>query len=66
MKITAKDLKKLGIIDKIITEPNNGAQNDFEKITDDIKKYLIENIKKLQNIAQEDLIQNRYEKFRKM
>ena len=32
MKLTAKDLKKLGIIDKIIEEPENGAQNDFERI----------------------------------
>ena len=38
MKLTAKDLKELGIIDKIISEPEKGAQNDFETvIVSDIK-----------------------------
>ena len=47
MKATAKDLKDLGIIDKIIKEPEGGVQNDFEKVADSIKKYLIKNIKEL-------------------
>ena len=31
MKLTAKDLKEFGVIDKIISEPENGAQNDFKR-----------------------------------
>ena len=66
MKMTAKDLKKLGIIDKIIKEPEDGAQNDFETIVEEIKKYLIQNIKKLQQLSEKELLEQRYEKFRNM
>ena len=66
MKITAKDLKSLGIIDEIIKEPKDGAQNDFEKVTKSIKKYLISNIEELQKLSKEKLIEKRYQKFRTM
>lgn len=66
MKMTANDLKKLGIIDKIIKEPENGAQNDFETVINDIKKYLVQNIKKLEELTEKELIEQRYEKFRNM
>ena len=66
MKLTANDLKKLGIIDKIIKEPENGAQNDFETIVSDIKKYLVQNIKKLEELTEKELLEQRYEKFRNM
>ena len=66
MKMTANDLKKLGIIDKIIKEPENGAQNDFETVVKDIKKYLVQDIKKLEKLTEKELIEQRYEKFRNM
>ena len=66
MKLTANDLKKLGVIDKIIKEPENGAQNDFEAIVNDIKKYLVQNIKKLEELTEKELLNQRYEKFRNM
>ena len=66
MKLTAKDLKELGIIDKIISEPEKGAQNDFETVIEEIKKYLVKNIKELKKLTEEELIQQRYEKYRKM
>ena len=64
MKLTAKDLKKLGVIDKIISEPENGAQNDFDTVCKDIKNYLIKNIKELEKLTKEELIKQRYKKFR--
>ncbi len=66
MKATAKDLKDLGIIDDIIKEPEGGAQNDFEMVTKSMKKYIVKNIKKLQELSVDELLQNRYEKFRNM
>ena len=65
MKITAQDLKRLEVIDKIIKEPTNKAEDEFETIAKDIKKYLVETIKQLNKIPIEELIQKRYEKFRK-
>ena len=66
MKLTAKDLKKLGIIDKIIKEPEDGAQNDFETICKNIKEYLLKEIKNLEKLTKEELVQQRYKKFRVM
>ena len=63
MKITAEDLKKLKIIDKIISEPEKGAQYDFDNIVKELKKYLIQNINKLQQLSEEELLNQRYEKF---
>ena len=66
MKLTAKDLKKLGIIDKIIEEPENGAQNDFETICENMKEYLLKEIKKLEKLTERELVEQRYKKFRVM
>ena len=66
MKITAKELKKMNLIDEIIKEPENGAQEDFENVCQNLKNMLLKNIKKLSKIPQEDLITQRYEKYRKI
>lgn len=64
MKITAKDLKDLKIIDDIIKEPEKGAQEDFEKVVKEIKEYLEKNIKKLKKLKPEELLEKRYKKIR--
>ncbi len=66
MKLTAKDLKELNIIDDVIKEPEGGAQEDFEKVAKDVKKYLLKNIKKLKGMKKEDLLENRYTKIRNL
>ena len=66
MKITAEDLKKLKIIDKIIKEPENGAQNDFATVIEELKQYIIHSIEDLEKISKEELIEKRYQKFRFM
>ena len=66
MKITAEDLKKLKIIDKIIKEPNGGAQKDFGTVSENLKEYIISSIKELKELSKQELVQKRYEKFRKM
>jgi acetyl-CoA carboxylase carboxyl transferase subunit alpha len=66
MKITAKELKKLGVIDQVIKEPEEGAQQDFENICQNLKNVLLKNIKQLSKISQEDLIEQRYQKYRKI
>lgn len=66
MKITASDLKEMNVIDKIISEPEGGAQNDINKVANSIKEYLIQNIKILKTKNKVDLINERYAKFRKI
>ena len=66
MKITSKELKKLGIIDNIIEEPKDGAQEDFDAVCKNLKNTILKDIKKLLNKSQEELIEQRYEKYRKI
>ena len=66
MKLTSYDLKKLNIIDEIIKEPENGAQEDFEKVAESLKKCIKEEFKKLLKEEPYNLIEKRYKKYRKI
>ena len=65
MKLTAEDLFKLGIIEKIIPEAENGIENDLEFTTDIMKKELINKIKVLSAIDSKTVLEDRYKRFRK-
>ena len=66
MKATAKDLKSFGIIDKIIKEPEDGAEKDFESVVKELKSYIKKSLKELNKLTKEELVNERYQKFRKM
>ena len=66
LKITSKDLKELGIIDKIISEPLGGAHNDHGLIAKNIKKEIISSLKKFEKMSGQEIEKERVEKFRKM
>ena len=65
MKITAKDLKELGIIDDIIKEKDNQEEN-LEFVSSELKEYITKTLKKLTKLKTEDLLNLRYEKYRKI
>ena len=66
MKLTAKDLFELKIIDKIICEPEGGAQKDLKQVAQNIKDYITSQISELIELDTKELLNNRYDKFRKM
>jgi acetyl-CoA carboxylase carboxyl transferase subunit alpha len=66
MKITANDLKKLGIIDEIVPEPPGGAHSDPAASAEMLGPYLERALKELQKIKAALLPEERYKKFRKM
>lgn len=66
MKITAEDLYELKVIDKIIKEPKDGAQNDIEYVSKNIKEYIIDETTKLRQKEINELLEERYEKYRNM
>ena len=66
MKITAKDLKELGIIDEIVAEPDGGAHTDFEAAARFLDEVLDRQLVALTNQPTRELLDARYEKFRKM
>jgi acetyl-CoA carboxylase carboxyl transferase subunit alpha len=66
MKITAKDLRELGIVDEIIPEPDGGAHADHEAAARLLDDVLERQLVTLVNQPIRDLLNARYEKFRKM
>lgn len=65
-KPTAEDLLKFGIIDEIIREPLGGAHRDVELATRQAKSAIKKHLKELMPIAPEVLVQQRYERYRKI
>lgn len=66
LKLTAQDLKKFGIIDDIIPEPLGGAHREPQETGKRIKAKIVSARAELVRIPVEELIQKRYEKFRKI
>jgi acetyl-CoA carboxylase carboxyl transferase subunit alpha len=64
LKLSAPDLKQLGIIDGIIPEPLGGAHYDPQGAADALKAAVTASIEELQKLSLEKLLAERYEKFR--
>ena len=62
LKLTAKDLHKFGIVETVISEENRTN----EEICDELKLKLVKEIKRLNKLDIGDLLDDRYEKFRKI
>ena len=65
MGITSYDLLERGIIEKIIKEPKGGAQNDIKAVAKSLKQNIIQEIKILKNKPVEELLEERYLRYRK-
>jgi acetyl-CoA carboxylase carboxyl transferase subunit alpha len=66
MKITATDLKELGIIDEIVKEPDGGAHTDYEAAARFLDEVLDRQLTELVTEPAKDIIEARYKKFRQM
>lgn len=66
LKITAPDLMKFDIIDGEIKEPLGGAHVDYDAISVEMKKTILNSLEELSKYSVEELKNKRYEKFRKM
>ena len=66
MRITAHDLKRLGVIDEIVAEPPGGAHADPGAAAQLLAPYLEKALKELQKVKPSLLPEERYKKFRKM
>ncbi len=64
MKITAPDLKELGIIDHMIKEVKGGAHHDVKLQASYMDETLKQSLKTLLKLSEEELIQQRYEKYK--
>jgi len=66
LKITAQDINKLGIIDEIIKEPLGGAHRNYDLAIEEIRRSLEKHLTELRNLTPEQLIEDRYQKFKAM
>ncbi|MEC8679958.1 MAG: acetyl-CoA carboxylase carboxyltransferase subunit alpha [Bacteroidota bacterium] len=66
LKLTSKDLKKMGIIDGIVKEPLGGAHNDIDLAAKRLKKVIINDISELEKLNSDKRIKMRIDKFSDM
>ena len=63
LKISAEELRELGLIDDIIDEPIEGAHRNYKLTANNIKEYFLKQIKDLKKLDKDILVQKRFEKY---
>jgi acetyl-CoA carboxylase carboxyl transferase subunit alpha len=66
LRLTARDLERFGVIDDIISEPLGGAHRDPRETANTLKTYLLRYLREVRQLSPEDLLEQRYQKFRRM
>lgn len=66
LRFTSQHLRELGVIDDVIEEPLGGAHRDHHKMAARMKSYLVRTLNQLTSQPNDTLIDERYEKFRRM
>jgi acetyl-CoA carboxylase carboxyl transferase subunit alpha len=66
LRITAKDILELGICDEVIPEPPGGAQHDYDLAANHLADALDKHLAQLEKLPTQSLLDERYNKFRKM
>lgn len=66
LKITSHDLEKLGIVDDVIDEPMGGAHRNPERTIQKVGQAIAKNLEKLSELTKKELVEERYQKYRKM
>jgi acetyl-CoA carboxylase carboxyl transferase subunit alpha len=66
LRFTAKDLVRFGIVDEVIPEPLGGAHRDHHLAAAHLKRFLLASLRELIAIPIDELLDQRYQKFRRM
>ncbi|WP_417737289.1 acetyl-CoA carboxylase carboxyltransferase subunit alpha [Rosistilla oblonga] len=66
LKFTSKDLPGLGVVDDVLPEPLGGAHRDHHQAASRLRGYLTRTLTQLESLPVEELLAQRYEKFRRM
>src|SRR3989442_7481478 len=64
MRISAKELKALDLVDELIPEPLGGAHHNYRLTADNLKEALLRNLGELKKLPIDELLEMRYQKFR--
>ncbi len=66
MKVTAKDLQALDIIDDIVPEPLGGAHRDPAEAAHNIERHIVRTLRELARVPIDNLLSHRYNRWRRM
>ncbi|MEE2736740.1 MAG: acetyl-CoA carboxylase carboxyltransferase subunit alpha [Planctomycetota bacterium] len=66
LKLTSSYLSELGVVDDVIPEPVGGAHRDHRQMANTLRSYLLRYLKEVRDVSMDTLLNDRYEKFRKM
>jgi len=66
LKLTSTDLKKFGVVDDVLPEPLGGAHRNPREMANTLRTYLVRTLRELVGTPTDELLQARYEKFRKL
>ena len=66
LRFTAKQLKKLDLVDDILPEPLGGAHRDPAATAETLKTYIVDNLTQLKRCKIETILQKRYERVRNL
>ncbi|MEO6809108.1 MAG: acetyl-CoA carboxylase carboxyltransferase subunit alpha [Isosphaeraceae bacterium] len=64
LKMTSRDLLRMGIIDEIVPEPLGGAHRDHREAAANLKSFLLRSLREIEEPPRSTLLQRRYDKFR--
>ena len=64
LKLTSRDLRKLGLIDEIIAEPLGAAHRNIHDTVYNVEQYIVKTLRQLKRVKVENLLENRYKKLR--
>lgn len=64
LKLTAADLKKLKLVDGVVSEPLGGAHKDYDAAAEQVKKAILDSLKEFLPLTPDQLREQRYERFR--
>jgi acetyl-CoA carboxylase carboxyl transferase subunit alpha len=66
LKITSRDLLRMGIIEEIVPEPIGGAHRDHREAASLLKSFLVRSLREIAELPRAELLNRRYQKFRKI
>jgi acetyl-CoA carboxylase carboxyl transferase subunit alpha len=66
LKMTAPDLLRLGVVDRVVDEPAGGAHQDHDAAARAVEAALDDALRGLESSSAEDLVEDRYQRFRRM
>ncbi len=64
LKITAGDLRELGLVDEVVPEPLGGAHRNADQSALDLKSAFLKHLRALQSLSVDQLLEARYQKYR--